>query len=141
MLWQFDAGTLARPWPVIAGDKLFVGWRAQTSNINSASQVARRALRPTSVRIQKTASGWTMTGQSTRKAPAGTVRWSTIRQPPVRTNNRAPKVEVELAGGRQPKFDLTAVADNGDVWVEFKGYHDSATLTVGGKQVATVDLK
>lgn len=138
LLWQFDAGVLARPWPVIAGDKLFVAWRGQTANANSATFGGQRALRPSSVRIQKTGRGWTMTAQSTRRAPAGTTRWSTLHLPPI--GGPGPKVELTLAGGH-PKFDLTAVAAKGEVWVEFKGYHDSATLTVGGKPVATVPLK
>lgn len=137
--WRFDAGVLARPWPVIAGDKLFVAWRGQTANAQSASFGGQRTVRPTSVRLHKTARGWQMTAQSARKAPAGTTRWSTLRLPP--SGGRGPKIELTLAGGYQPKFDLTAVAAKGEVWVEFKGYHDSATLTVGGKPVATVPLK
>lgn len=139
LLWQFDAGMLARPWPVIVGDKVFVTFRPQTANQNSASFGGQRTTRPTSVRIKKTAAGWTMTAQSTRAAPAGTTRWSKLHQPPV--GGQGPKIELAFAGGWQPKFDLTAVAAKGEVWVEFKGYHDAATLTVGGKQVATVDLK
>lgn len=139
LVWQFDAGVLSRPWPVIAGDRVFVAARGQTANAQSATITGGRLLRPTSVRIRKTQAGWTMTAQSARTAPTGTTRWSTLRKPP--GGGQGPKVELTLAGGYKPTFDLTAVAAKGEVWVEFKGYHDDATLTVGGKQVATVDLK
>ena len=137
--WQFDAGMLARPWPVIAGDKVLVGWRGQTANQSSASFTSARKPRPTSVRIRYTAAGWSMTAQSTRAAPAGTTRWSRLHQPP--KGGKGPKIELTLEGGWNPKFDLTSVMKKGDVWVEFKGYQDRATLTVDGREVATVDLK
>jgi hypothetical protein len=87
--------------------------------------------------LHKDAAGWRLTAESTRSAPHGTTRWSTLRPPP--GSAKPPKIVLRLEGGRDPSYDLSAVAAS-DVWVEFKGIYRRATLTIDGRQVAAIDI-
>jgi hypothetical protein len=136
-VWRFEAGKLAHPSPVVVGDKLYVAWRAGAIHAQSASFGGSSGARPSAIAVRKDAAGWRLTAESTRSAPHGTTRWSTLRPPPRST--KPPKIVLHLEGGRDPSYDLSAVAGS-DVCVEFKGIFRRATLTIDGREVAALEI-
>jgi outer membrane protein assembly factor BamB len=133
--WRFEGGKLAQPAPVVAGDKVYVAWRDGGIHANSMSFTSAAGVRPSAIAVRKDGAGWRLTAESTRSAPPGTTRWSTLRPPPP----SGKRVVLRLEGGHAPSYDLSGVATT-DVWVEFKGIYDRAVLTVDGREVAAIAI-
>jgi hypothetical protein len=141
LIWSLDAGPFAKPWPLVHDGKVYVGTRKGPVQQASASFFAGDEGKLVSaLKITRTGNGYQITPISRRDIPAGETVWWSLKPPPA-PGKRGVRVVLRLAeehGDDRRELDLTVPLARAPVtYVKFHGWLRTATLTRGGRTVAT----
>jgi outer membrane protein assembly factor BamB len=141
LLWSFDAGPFAQPWPLVHDGKVYVGTRKGPVQQMSASYVSRGEDKTVSaLKITRDGNRYQITPMSRRDIPAGETVWWSLKPPPA-PGKRATRIVLRLADDDpedRRTLDLTVPLTRAPVtYVKFHGWASTATLTRGGRTVAT----
>jgi outer membrane protein assembly factor BamB len=141
LIWSFDAGPFAQPWPLVHEGKVYVGTRKGPVQQMSASFVSGGEDKTVSaLKITRTGNRYQITPISRRDIPASETVWWSLKPPPAPAR-RGARVVLRLAendGEDRRDLDLTVPLAQAPVtYVKFHGWLRTATLTRGGRTVAT----
>ena len=92
LVWTFDGGMLGAPWPLVAGGKVFVSYRAGEVDPSSWSTPGGRGADISALEIRRVKKRWTITPITRAAIPPGAQRWSILRQPPPPARRASPLV-------------------------------------------------
>ena len=143
LIWAFDAGPFAHPWPLVHEGKVYVGTRKGPVQQASASfGFSGDDKVMSALKITRTDDRYEITPISRREIPPGADVWWSLKPPPApKSGKRAIRVVLRLSkdnGDDRRDLDLTVPLAQGSVtYVKFHGWIREATLTRGGHTVAT----
>jgi outer membrane protein assembly factor BamB len=110
LIWSFDAGPFAKPWPLVHDGKVYVGTRKGAVQQMSASfGFSGEDKIVSALKITRTGNRYQITPISRREIPPGEAVWWSLRPPPA-SGKRAPRIVLRLAeedGDDQRTIDLT----------------------------------
>lgn len=137
LLWTFDGGMLGRPWPLLAGGKVFVSYRAGEVDPSSWSTPGSRAADISALEVRRVKRQWTITPITRAAIPPGAQRWSILRQPAPPARRTSPLVlTLTDSDGDAYAVDLTGAGPGPHV-VTFHGYFHAARLRAGSRTAAS----